>query len=303
MVDRNVTLAVPWTQITSGIARYADDPAAAGTGLGVGYFPPVSADTQAPGSPTVCDPGTYSQPETLVGLLPGNAAEVKRTIPPPIAVLAGSPTKAALEGALGHAASRWNSFDFAQAVVLITDEVQDFTCFVEPRELEDVAATARALPAAVPTYVLALTVPEIQGFLQLIGVAQLDNLDAVARSGGTNAAHEVSLNLVSGISATVADELLSIQRDAEPCRFEVPLGLRAPASADDLDATVLGTAVGNAAATALRRVGNAAECGQGYYLDDLDAPKWATMCPATCSAAKVERRDVLWLAECAQTAQ
>lgn len=295
IIDRNVTLAVPWAQITDGLARYVDDPEAAGTGVGVSYFPALDGAMQA-----MCDADTYSTPDTAIELLPGNAAAIKRGVPVPLASFAGSPTSAALAGALELAASRRNGFTVPQAVVVVTDAVQDFVCFTEPRELESLAFDARNGPAAIPTYVVALTVPELQNVLQLLGFAPLDNLDSVASSGGTGAARKVSLNLVSGISATIAGTLLSIQRDAEPCRYEVPAAVREAldAGTSDLQTTRLGTVVGTDQPLALPQLGQATDCGQGYYLDDPAAPTWATLCPLTCTAVKSGNRRVQWLTEC-----
>jgi hypothetical protein len=295
IVDRNVTLAVPWAQITDGIARYVDDPEAAGTGVGISWFPAPDASMQ-----TMCDADTYSTPDTTIEPLPGNASAIKRDVPDPLAGFAGSPTSAALAGALTLAASRRNGFTTPQAVVVVTDAVQDFVCFNEPRDLERLALNARNGPAAIPTYVVALTVPELQSVLELLGFAPLNNLDQVANNGGTGSAREVSLNLVSGISAAIANTLLEIQHDAEPCRYEVPASVRdaLDAGTADLQTTRLGTISITGQALALPQLGKVADCGQGYYLDDPAAPTWATLCDLTCGAVKSGQRQVQWLTEC-----
>ena len=295
IIDRNVSLAVPWNRISDGLVSYVEHSEAAGTGVGVSYFPALDSAMQP-----MCDADTYVTPDTPIELLPGNAAAIKAGRPSPLAGFTGSPTSAALEGALQLSASRRNGFQVPQAVVLMTDAVQDFVCFTEPRELETVAAAARNGAAAIPTYVVALTVPELQSVLELLGFVPLNNLDAVAASGGTSAAREVGLNLASPIEETIASTLLSIQHDAEPCRYEVPaaLGMALDAGAADAPTTVLGTVVGADQPLALPHLGAESECGQGYYFDDPAAPQWATLCEQTCSAVKMGRRRVQWLTEC-----
>ncbi len=295
IVDRNVTLAIPWAQITDGIARYVDDPEAAGTGVGISWFPAPDASMQS-----MCDADTYSTPDTTIEPLPGNASSIKRDVPVPLAGFAGSPTSAALAGALTLAASRRNGFTTPQAVVVVTDAVQDFVCFNEPRDLEQLALAAHNGPAAIPTYVVALTVPELQSVLELLGFAPLDNLDQVASNGGTGSAREVSLNLASGISAAIANTLLEIQHDAEPCRYEVPSSVRdaLDAGTADLQTTRLGTISVSGQPLALPQLDEATDCGQGYFLDDPAAPTWATLCDLTCGAVKSGKRQVQWLTEC-----
>jgi len=294
MIDSNVTLPVPWTQIAGGLYYYVDHTESQGTGVGVGFFPAPATSTQA-----MCDGTTYAQPTTPVGLLPGNAAAIKTaaTNVQATATFTGSPTKAALEGALTYASSRWYSFHQPQAVVLLTDAVQDFACFTNPMELESTAANAWTGPAAIPTYVIALTVPPIQFAQQLLSVVPLDNLDAVAREGGTGAAHEVNLAASSNISLDLMTQLLAIQHDAEPCDYQVT-----DAVLSDPSGTVLGTAaataLGATVPNALPRVANEGACGQGYYFDDEANPTWATLCPRTCDAVKAGKRPVLWLSQC-----
>jgi hypothetical protein len=221
-----------------------------------------------------------------VNPLPENAVAIKRSIPAPLSL--GSPTLPALEGALKHARSRFMSWTYKQVVVLVTDRVSDFACFSNPNSIVDAAAASATHAQPVPTYVIALTSPELETVLSALIRGEL--LDEVAAAGGTGHAREVNLD-ESG--ASLAGALLTIQQEAEPCQYAVSEAVRA-----DPTATTLGSIATGAKPIPLPRLAATAECGQGYYFDDPAAPEWATLCPDTCAALKASSRTVVWIDEC-----
>lgn len=273
-------------QAGRGVSEYVDDPRAAGTGVGIGYFPPPLA---LPGTSFQCDPETYAQPAAEIGLLPDNATRIKRSFPAvPLAL--GSPTLPALEGALLHARSRFQGLTYKQAVVLITDRVSDFSCLSSPGEIVDTASRFANGNPPIPTYVVALSSPRLESALS--NLIRFEQLDAVAAEGNTSRAYAVDLD---DQADSLVDVLLRIQADAEPCQYEVDSVVRA-----DPQATALGT-VGTGPGVApipLPRLGSEAECGAGYYFDDPDNPAWATLCRDTCTALKASVRSVVWIGEC-----
>jgi hypothetical protein len=272
-----------WVEIQRGLREYVDDPRAAGTGVGVGYFP---APVSVPGSGPVCDPDKYSMPAAEVKLLPENAAAIRRSIPlAPLGL--GSPTLPALQGALNYARSRWRSWPYKQAVVLVTDKVADFACVTNPAAIVDAAREAAAIDPPIPTYVIALsaTLDDV-----LLPFVRPEALDAVAAEGGTGAARQVDLE---DRNSSLARTLHDIQVDAEPCQYEVSVAVRA-----DPTGSALGTVAASGSPLPLPRLDSVADCGQGYYFDDPANPEWATLCADTCTALKASPRTVAWIDEC-----
>ena len=270
-------------QTARGISSYVDDPRAAGTGVGIDYFPPPLA---LPGTPAQCDSDTYETPAAPIDLLPANAARIKASLPAPLTI--GSPTEPALVGALSYASSRFQGLAFKQAVVLVTDRVSDFSCLSSPSAIIDAAeASARGNPP-IPTYVIALGSPRLEGALS--NFIRFEQLDAVAAGGGTGNAHAVDLD---DAGDSLSETLHDIQLDAEPCQYEVGNEVRV-----DPSATALGTVTASGAPVPLPRVAANDECGQGYFFDNPDNPAWATLCKDTCSAVKAMDRGVVWIADC-----
>jgi hypothetical protein len=274
-------LNAAWLQIARGISEYVDDPRAAGTGVGIEYFPPPITQPLP-----ACDVVTYSVPFVPVMPLPENAAEIKRTIPAPLGL--GSPTLPALEGGLRYAKSQAEAIINKQAVVLVTDRVSDFSCFSNPAAIVDAADRGWTGRTPVATYVVALSSPVLEAVQSVL--MRNERLDEVAAKGGTGRAREVDLD-VSGV--TLADTLYAIQREAEPCQYQANAAVKA-----DPTATALGTVVVNGKPVPLPRLAAASECGHGYYFDDPAKPDWATLCKDTCTALKASARSVVWIDEC-----
>jgi hypothetical protein len=275
-----------WLQLSRGIFEYVDDPRAAGTGVGIGYFPPAITVSIQPTSPA-CALDTYAKPAAEVSPLPENATAIKRSFPVlPLGL--GSPTLPALQGAIKHARSRFNGTTYKQAVVLVTDRVSDFACFSEPNAIVDAAAASAIHELPVPTYVVALTSPQLENVLATF--VRFEQLDEVATQGGTRIARVVNLD---DRRDSLAETLYRIQADAEPCQYEVSAAVR-----DAPTATALGTVTAGTAPLPLPRLDSESECGQGYYFDDPADPAWATLCRDTCTALKASTRTVVWIDEC-----
>jgi hypothetical protein len=146
----------------------------------------------------------------------------------------------------------------------------------------------------IPIYVLALDVPSlanIPGLSALLDpITRFDPLDAIAKAGNTGKARHIDLQANSDVFAKA---MVDIQHDAQPCDYTVPDAVQ-----NDPSSMVLAVQDGSGGQTALPLAPAASACGGGYYFGDPSNPKWATLCPATCTDLKARCAELAWVTGC-----
>ncbi|MDD9936129.1 MAG: hypothetical protein OXT09_21135 [Myxococcales bacterium] len=263
MVDGNITLPFVggWDNLVEGLSFYADHPRAAGTGVGVRFFG------------IECTANTYAMPDAPVDLLPGNSGAIKGAFPLPFNF---SPMLPALEGAIVHAKSRANAHpDWKQVVVFMTDGFStDLSCLTTPDSLVTLAGDGFLDSPSIQTYVIALASPEIPPN-PFDPTDRLGPLELVALAGGTGQPRPIDLQAPA---SDIVNALLDVQRNAEPCEYEIPESV-----ADQTDQLAL--AMWNSTEP-LPRVGRRGECGTqpGYYVSDDG--RYLVACQTSCSAIR-----------------
>jgi hypothetical protein len=290
MIDNNVTLPDPrtWTGLVQGVIRYVTDERAAGTGVGIGFF----------GLP--CTENAYAVPTVKVEKLPKNAAALTTALG--VSLLTGiintSPMLPALGGAVRHASSLANSFDLKAAVVLISDGFDSVPACPSPATAVVQKATDgfRGVPS-IETYVLAADNPLSADPQAAVRFMPLDD---IAREGGTGAARRVDVaaeaQLIPTIQSALADTLVEIQHEAEPCDYSLTESARRKPGSVPL---TIGD--GGPSSPRVPMVGGAGACtGQGYYvtLNASGTPEWAVLCPASCAQVKKAGTGLSWLDPC-----
>lgn len=291
MMDNNITLPDPraWSGLVQGVIRYVSDARAEGTGVGIGFFG------------LQCTENAYAVPTVKVSPLPQNVAPLTAALS--VSLITGiintSPMLPALGGAVRHASSLASSFGWKAAVVLISDGFESFpACPSSPPEVAQKAANAFTGSPSIETYVVAADNPLA---VDPQAGARFMPLDEIAREGGTGAARRVDVTaeaqLIPTVQSALADTLVDIQHEAEPCDYSVPESARlAPGSVP------LTIGDGSASSPTLPLVANAAACtGQGYYFSPnlSGTPDWAVLCPASCAEVKKQRASLSWLLPCA----
>jgi len=298
MIDTNFLVADggQWSKVQQGILEYSRKDEAAGTGLGLRLIdPPPSIPLLPLGSPA-CEASTYSRASSSsvnTQPLPTNIDEITNVL----GVVTGSlttPLDPALQGALDLAFSLKNARpDEDQAVVLLSDAFLDLSCATTSEQLIQSAAQGRN-EFGIRSYMLELLDPTI--FL-LPDLAQFAGtfipLDPVAAAGGTDRAR--SFNLSEDSPAVLAERLLEIQHDAEPCEYAVPTGV-------DWSELLLAVEAPDGPGP-LPRLSDEIECGVGggafiSYVDSTTGAVWAKACASSCQTIKRLGRDPLWMIGC-----
>jgi uncharacterized protein YegL len=267
MFDRSGSMkdSSKWSSCATGIKAFFGDAASAGVQASLQFF--ASADE--------CNVAGYTAPAVAMRALPDGATF--GTAIDAISPSGGTPTRPALEGAIGYAKQVQTQHpDGKVAIVLVTDgEPNDCSSSVN-----NVAALAGTVAQAIPTYV--------------IGVgSSLTNLNQIAKGGGTSQAILVSTTTPASITTDFEKAIGQIKQQALSCEYKIP----APPSGQTLDAAnvnVLYTAGSGASDTLTYNK----DCtGAGWRYDDAAAPTKVFICPTSCDAVKNDktgRIDVLF---------
>jgi von Willebrand factor type A domain-containing protein len=286
-MDDEVAGGSKWDVISNALIGFLEDPRSAGTGAGIGYFP---VDT---GSCTSGQPGCFCIP--LINLCistQGGACEasdystpaVELALPAQTATIVddirahdiggGTPTRPALEGALGYVSGWASQHPERKAVLVLATDGEPVDCDQNtPQDAADVAASALSGPNQIRTFV--------------IGVgSSLVNLNLVAQAGGTD--HAFLVDTGGDVAKEFADALDAIRGAAASCDFSIP---DASSGAEPVDPTKVNVSyIPNGSTTPTRvlqtSMGDPSNCDSqgGWYYDDPTSPTTIKLCDATCQA-------------------
>jgi hypothetical protein len=277
MMDRSVSMAeevspgvTRWDAIREAVEAFVTSPDAGDIGAGIGFFGKSSGGDDE----LDCDPDNYAVPDVEIGPL----SEVGEALVDAIADTVPSgftPTLPALEGAIRYAQS-WaeDNPDRASMVLLVTDGYPT-QC---DGAIDQVAAAARDAAEADP---------RVRTFV--IGLDGTQNLDGIARAGGTSNAFVVE-------SAEIADSLVSVLLNITSaqlaCSYVLP-----PSPDDDLEIDrdriqVVYTPESTGEPEEVPRIDSPAACDRqengGWYFSGAGI----AVCPCTCARFGAGRVDV-----------
>jgi hypothetical protein len=296
LLDSSGSMAEPstgtgskWDLVTGSLVEFLSDAHNEQIGLGLGYFPEDAAtDCAANPEACLCIPiinicfanigGACNADAYAVPSVPVALPSVPQRLIDDIRVrqfAGGTPTRPALEGTYQYLQT-WTSQNPGRkvAVVLATDGEPAGCPENQIDDVADLAAAALAGPSRIQTFV--------------IGVGQsLDNLNEIARAGGTTQAFLTDTS--SDVSIEFADALESIRAAAAACTFDIPdqtdLGLVDPSLIN-----VRYTESGATEATIVPKTvdGSPSGCGStlGWHYDNPAAPTRIELCDSTCRAVK-----------------
>jgi hypothetical protein len=264
-----------WQTAQQAFDTFVQDSRAAGTGVGLQFFPYHGyVDTNNdPTSPTSsCYVPNYETPEVEIGLLPGNASALVQSMQNH-APTTFTPTAAALKGAIQHMQAWGSAHPGRQpAVALVTD---GFPTECDPQDPSLIGQLAQQAYQGTPR-VLTFVVGFEDG-------GALDNLNQIAKAGGTGAAV-----LINGgdIGSQFVTAMLVISATPLSCVFDIS-SLGNPSQPLDfakiwVEYVPAATGV-PVSIQRLQTLGDCASASNGWY---YDAPPPTSMkillCPQTC---------------------
>ncbi len=217
-----------------------------------------------------CSASQYANPQVPVTALPSSAfgSVLDQTGPDPNR--RGTPTVAALTGALNYAKSIQGTTakDGSIAVVMVTDGIPE-QCS-DDSDIDDSVDVAKVNAATIPTYV--------------VGVGdQLTDLNKLAVGGGTKSAFIVSTSDPSKTQGDLTKAFNAIKLSALTCDYAIPA---APAGQtfDRNKVNVQYTPTGSAAQAL--NYNPSCSGGTGWKYDDANNPTRVLACDSTCNSIK-----------------
>jgi len=265
VIDQSGSMAGrKWTGTKNALTTFFNDPASAGIGAGMTYFPAQKPD--------YCNPLTYAALDVPIDVLPKNAFALTNSMPYYTAAFGGTTTYSALKGALQAATAYQDSHPTHKVVLVLATDGDPSEC--EPTDIDTIAglATSARNYNGVRTYV--------------IGVAgsTVANLDKIAAAGGTTKAYDITQD-VAEFSAAIAE----IRTEELACDFEIP----PPPNGQELDpaeGNFTYTPKGVGTPKLVPRADDLADCGNlpGWYYDNNTAPTKIILCPASCSTVQAD---------------
>lgn len=263
-----------WTHESSALRSFFNSNTTAGMWTGIGFFPRTRQGE------LLCNASDYATPATALAPLPTSSGAITAAID---AQRPGgyTPTVPSLQGALDHL-EEWSSAHPEQtvAVVYATDGYP-MGCGRNNNieEAARIAGEAFERARSIRTYVLALG-------------PNLDDLDAIAEAGGTQAAFRV--DTTQDVTAQLTDALASIRSDVTvECTYTIP----EPPAGEELDygrVNVSYTTSGGSSVD-IARDPSVSDCTQGWQYS-ADGTQ-IQLCGETCSMVQADpgaRVDVLF---------
>lgn len=264
VVDRSGSMSGgKWIGTTTALSAFFNDPKSAKIGAGMTYFPNYMA--------SACNPDDYKVLDVPIAPLPGNAFALTNSMPAD-ATGYGTPTYAAMKGALSAATAYQDAHPKHKVIVVLATDGDPYIC--EPTSIDTIADLAKSARNynGVQTYVIG-----VSGSI-------LANLDKIAEAGGTGSAYDVTSDI-----ALFAAKIEEIRNKALGCEFEIP----PPPDGQDLDPDKVNfsyTPQGMGMPKILLRANDLLDCasGPGWYYDSNTSPTKIILCPASCTTVQAD---------------
>jgi hypothetical protein len=300
MLDQSGSMeGTKWTQVTTGLKQFVQQPNLDGFSVGIQYFGTSAQSTSCPTSCTQssdcgtgnfcfsnvcictgslggdsCSAADYAHPEVEIAPLPGAAGALVASINAH-SPTAGTPTAPALQGAIDHASAWGAAHPGDVTVVVLATDGEPEEC--DPQDLPSIDNIAAAGVAGNP---------KILTFVIGVG-SSLSNLNGIAAAGGTTSAFIVDTS--GNIGQQFLDALNMIRGSVLGCRYTIPL----PTSGnpDFAHVVVTYTPSGGGATQTIPHVNDMSSCtgGQGWYYDDNAAPTQILLCQTTCGTVSADK--------------
>jgi len=290
-----------WTAVTTALSDFVQQPSTAGIGVGIQYFPlldgpacPVvcfsdaecgacapcfGAGTGIPGicfnqSSSSCTVSEYAQPEVAIAELPGVANAIIGSMASHTPS-GGTPTSAALQGALDYTTTWANSHPEHVVIVVLATDGDPTEC--APQDIPGIASIAASAVASSPS---------ILTFVIGVG-SSLTNLNDIAVAGGTQQAFIVDTN--QNVTQQFLDALNAIKGTALGCTYSIP----EPEMGNEPDYNAVNveyTPGDGSPAQVFPKVSSAAACGaeDGWYYNDNANPTQIILCDASCDKVSAD---------------
>lgn len=265
LIDRSGSMDYDgkWEGTKAALTAFFNDPASAGIGAGLVFFPSPKG--------AICESVTYETLDVPIGPLPTNAFALTNTF----TVHAwgwGTPTYAAATGTLMAATAYQDAHPDHKVVMVLATDGDPYAC--GDWTMDDVAEVVKA----------ARNYNGVLTFVIAVDGSVITNVNKLAAAGGTGSAYDITQD-IDQFSAKMAE----IRGVALGCDFAIP----PPPAGLQLDPNKVNfsyTPKGVGSPKILPRADDLADCnGQpGWYYDSNSAPTKIILCPASCTTVQAD---------------
>ena len=299
-MNDSVTGGTKWTTVKSALQTFVTQPNLTGISMGIGFFgvpagggatcSAFTCNTTADCGAAACGPCTagictgafssggdsctasdYATPEVEIMALPGVGNMIMSSINAH-SPSTSTPTSAALQGAIDHAASWATSHVGHTTVVVLATDGDPTECDTSLTNIDAIASAGVAMAPSIKTFV--------------IGVGpDTTNLNGIAVAGGTQQAFLVDTG--GNVNQQFLAAMNSIRNSAS-CTYQIPLP--ANGTPDYTQVNVVYTPNGGSPTT-IPNVANQAACpanGDGWFYDNAAAPTAIILCTHTCGTVSAD---------------
>jgi hypothetical protein len=289
-----------WTAVKNALQAFVGQPNLAGISMGIGFFgkPPgggatcstFTCTTNSDCGAAACGPCTagictgafssggdsctasdYAMPDVEIMALPAVGNQIMSSVNGH-SPSTSTPTSAALQGAIDHAATWAHAHVGDATVVVLATDGDPTECDTNLTNIEAIAAAGVAMSPKIATFV--------------IGVGNsTSNLNGIAMAGGTMQAFLVDTG--GNVNQQFLDAMNAIRNSAS-CTYQIPLP--ANGTPDYTSVNVVFTPTGGAPTT-IPKVNDKASCpatGDGWYYDNNAAPNAIILCETTCGTVSAD---------------
>jgi hypothetical protein len=215
-----------------------------------------------------CNAADYAKPEVEIAPLPGVASQISASLSAH-SPSSGTPTSAALQGAIDHATAWEGAHAGHVTVVLFATDGDPEECDTNLADIDAIAQKA------------ANGNPKILTFVIGVG-SSLSNLNGIAQAGGTGQAYLVDTN--ANAQQQFLDALNKIRGTALGCSYSIPVPTTGTPDYGSINVEY--TPGSGGPPQIIPQVPNKGACpasGNAWYYDNPGAPTQIILCDATCN--------------------
>jgi len=254
-----------WESVTSALETFVGQPNLAGISVGIQYFG-LNNDT--------CTASAYATPDVEIAPLPGVATQINTSIGNH-SPTTGTPTSAALQGAINHASTWAMSHPGHTVVDVFATDGEPEECDTNLTDIDNIAKAGLNGTPKIMSFVIGVN----------DGTGNLSALNGIAAAGGTGSAYIVNAGGNAGSAFLAA--LNSIRSSALGCTYQIPTG----SGVDPNAVNIVYTPGGGGAPITIPNVMSQAQCpatGNAWYYDNPAAPTEILLCSATCGTIEAD---------------
>ncbi|WP_437820173.1 vWA domain-containing protein [Sorangium sp. So ce1078] len=269
--------SLKWDPVVAATKQFFDDPLSEGINASLRFFPSEGDND------TKCAAETYLTPEVPMTPLPSPAfAEAIDAITPETEDdwRGGTPTLFVMQGTISYVEAQRQTTPGKYAIVLVTDGYPA-GCGSRNNRIELVAdEAASALAGGIPTYVIGVANPPIEGAPETV-----EDMDDVAVAGGTEHAYLIDTGNPAATSAAFKAAVDAIRGAAVSCTVGIP---PAPDGRNfDAQKVRVTYTSGGGEPTALTYDQDCATEDAWRY-DSPENPTQIVLCDSTCAAIQAD---------------